>query len=169
MWEGRPVRHRLFRATDALLVPFTLVWFAFAIFWESRVTARSAPPPLVVFGAVFVAIGVYLVAGRFVLRAIASRRTRYVVTNRRVASIGGVSGHRVQMAYTSALPPPVIAERADGSGSLAFGAFPGLGEAFGTRNGWRAWGAEPSGALVLWDIPDVRHVRDLVVGAQAKA
>jgi hypothetical protein len=168
LWEGRPVRHRLFRASDALLVPFSVTWFAFGAFWASSAivdtTADGGDPPAFValWGALFAVVGLYLVAGRFVLRAIASRRTRYVVTDRRVVIVGGVSGHQVRSAYVSDLLPPVVIERRDDSGSLAFGQFPGIGAVFRSGSSWRAWGAEPGDTLVLWDIPDVRHVRDLL-------
>jgi hypothetical protein len=89
-WEGRPVRHRLFRSADALLVPFSIVWWVFAIFWEvsvlvSIVTSDDGPPVFFGFiGIPFTLIGLYLVVGRFAVRAVASRRTRYAVTDWRV-------------------------------------------------------------------------------------
>lgn len=53
-------------------------------------------------------MGLYLVVGRFVVRAIVSRRTRYVVTDRRVLVIGGMSGTRTTSAYLRSLPPPIV-------------------------------------------------------------
>lgn len=173
LWEGCPVRHQLFRPEDAFLVPFSIMWCGFAVFWEATVlgatfTADHAPPAFfALWGIPFVLAGLYLVVGRFVVRAITSRRTRYVLTDRRVVIIGGVSGTRMMSAYLNSLPPPVVSERPDGSGSLAFGAFPGIGDLSGSRNGWRAWAGEQSGTPVLWHIPAVRRVRDLVANAQA--
>jgi len=168
LWEGRSLRQRLLRRADAVLVPFSILWCGFAVFWEVSVL-RHAETPLFLrlWGIPFVLVGLYLTIGRFVVRAITTRRTRYVLTDRRIVVLGGVSGARTTSAYLNSLPPPVCAEGSDGSGSLAFGAFPGIGDMFNSRNGWRAWGSEPSATPVLWDIPEVRRVRDLIANSQA--
>lgn len=168
LWEGRSLRHRLLRRPDAVLVPFSILWCGFAVFWEVSALRRAATPLLLqLFGIPFVLVGLYVVFGRFVVRAITMRRTRYVLTDRRVVIVGGLSGARTTSAYLNSLPPPACAEGADGSGSLAFGEFPGIGEMFNSRSGWRAWASEPSATPVLWDIPQVRCVRDLVANSQA--
>jgi hypothetical protein len=167
LWEGRPLRQRLFRRPDALLVPFSILWCGFAVFWEVLALRTSATFFPRLWGIPFVLIGLYLVIGRFVVRAIATRRTRYVLTDRRVLVVGGLSGTRTTTAYLNTLPPPVSAERSDGSGSLAFGEFPGIGEMFNRGTGWRGWAGEPSATPVLWDIADVRRVRDLVANSQS--
>jgi hypothetical protein len=168
LWEGRPSRHRLFRSTDVLLVPLSLMWCAFAVFWESGVLVSGAPIFFVAWGVPFVLFGLYIVAGRFVVRAVSSRRTRYVITDFRVVVHAGWSGNRLTTAYLRALPPPVVTERPDGSGSLAFGSFPGAADVFtgGRRQAWRAWSSEPSATPILRDVPDVRRARDFVAWAQ---
>lgn len=171
LWEGRPVRHRLSRPSDAILVPFSIVWCGFAVFWEASVLAaaiadRGPSIFMALFGIPFVLIGLYLVAGRFVVRAIESRRTRYVITDGRVLVIGGLRGTR--SAYLTSLPPPIVTEQSDRSGSLAFGAFPGTFDVFSRTSGWQAWASEPASMPVLWHIPEVRRVRDLVARVQAE-
>ena len=164
------MRHRVFRRSDALLVPFSLLWCGFAVFWESGALSEGAPFFFALWGAPFVLVGLYIVAGRFVVRAVSSRRTRYTITDRRVLVHSGWSGGRLSTLYLNSLPPPVITEEPDGSGSLAFGAFPGVAEAFtgGRRQGWRIWSSEPSLTPILWDVPDIRRVRDLVAHAQTQ-
>jgi hypothetical protein len=91
------------------------------------------------------------------------------VTDRRLLVLGqGPSGKRTVSYYLNALPPPVIMEALDRSGSLAFGAFPTLGDSFAHngRNGFRMWSSEPSATPVLRHIPEVRRVRDLIAQAQ---
>lgn len=169
LWEGRPVRHRLLRSTDAVMIPFSLAWCGFAIFWETSVFTGGAPIFFVLWGLPFVVVGLYVVAGRFIVRSVSSRRTRYTLTDKRILIHGGWSGNRLTTAYVKSLPPPVITEQEDGSGSLAFGTFPALSDSFsgGRRIGWRAWSSEPSSIPVFWDIPDVRRVRDFVAHAQS--
>jgi hypothetical protein len=170
LWEGRPLRYPLFRLGDVLLVPFSVLWCGFAVFWEIGVLADGAPIVFRVWGVPFVALGLYFVAGRFVVRAVASRRTRYTITSSRILVHGGWSGGRLTTAYLKSLPPPVITERPDGSGNLAFGAFPGIADAFtgGRRRAWSAWSSEPSATPILREVPDVRRVSDFVAHAQAQ-
>jgi hypothetical protein len=163
-WEGRPVRAQLFRPPDAILIPFSIVWSGFAV----GVAAGSVfgGDPGSIFLVPFAAVGLYLLFGRFIVRAIAARHTRYLVTDRRVLVIGGLSGNKTTSSYLYALPPPILKERPDRSGSLAFGAFPRIGDTYGRSSRGHAWAAEPSSTPVLWNIPEVRFVRDVVANAQ---
>jgi hypothetical protein len=65
------------------------------------------------------------------------------------------------------LPPPVVKHSNDGSGDLAFGAFPGYFDYFGRRT--TIVGTEPIIPFRFRDIPDVLHVRDLIVASQSAA
>jgi hypothetical protein len=179
LWQGRPARRRLLRRTDLILVPLSLLWCGFAVFWESMVLADGAPVFAVVWGVPFVLVGVYIVAGRFVIRAVSLRRARYMVTDARVLVQGGFSGERVTMAYLRSLPPPVITERRDGTGSLAFGAIPGFADLFEGPyrrrwysrhqwNTWRVFADDASPTPILWDVADVRRIRDFVAHAQTR-
>jgi hypothetical protein len=168
LWAGRPLRHRVFRRTDVLLVPISLLWCGFVVFCESGALSSGVPFFVAILGAPLVLFGLYLVAGRFVVRVISPRRTRYTITDRRVLVHSGYSGGRLITGYLNSLPPPVIAEEPDGAGSLAFGRFPGIADVFVTRQGWRLWASEPSPTPVLWDVPDIRRVRDFVAYAQTQ-
>ena len=143
LWDGRPLRHRVFRRTDVLLVPISVLWCGFAVFCESGALSSGVPlfamlcVPLVLFG-------LYLVAGRFVVRVISPRRMRYTVTDRRVLVRCAWPGGRLITGYLNSLPPLVITEQPDGSGSLAFGRFPSIADVFWHRQGWRLWASEPS-------------------------
>ena len=39
LWSGGPADGVLFFPRDALLIPFSVFWLGFAIFWESSVVA----------------------------------------------------------------------------------------------------------------------------------
>ncbi|NMO56855.1 hypothetical protein HH310_37495 [Actinoplanes sp. TBRC 11911] len=177
LWQGRPLRHRLFRRADLFLVPVSLLWFGVVLFWAARV-----PVLFVVWGVPALLAGLYIFAGRFVVRVVTSRRTRYTLTSARLVVQGGFTGERCTIVYLKSLPPPVISVREDGTGSLAFGEFPTVSDAFEeacrrrpgffffTRRieGWRLWANEPGKTPVLWDIADVRRIRDVVAHAQSR-
>jgi hypothetical protein len=105
LWVGRPDASKLFDATDRFLIPFSLVWGGFAIFWEATVIATGAPLFFVLFGLPFVAFGLYLIFGRFVQRRLVRRRTWYAVTDRRVLVLERKrSGDDLQAAFIDSLP-----------------------------------------------------------------
>ncbi len=123
-WTGEPPTGLLWRRSDWALVPFSLVWTGFALFWESMVISAGAPLVMMLFGVPFVCIGVYLVAGRFAWDANLRARTRYAVTDRAAYIV--VSGFRgVVRRYSGSGLDDVGVERSDdGSGTLRFGPDP---------------------------------------------
>lgn len=73
LWVGQPDPSKHFSSADRFLVPFSLLWASFAVFWE--VSAIFVQPsgestrlffPL--FGLFFVVMGLYFVFGRFITR-----------------------------------------------------------------------------------------------------
>ena len=71
----------MLRASDAFAIPFGLLWCGFAIFWEwSVVSGGRAPWFFELWGVPFVAVGLYLVFGRFIADAYQRGRTVYGIT-----------------------------------------------------------------------------------------
>jgi len=93
-WAGMPNPGRIFHSDDWVLIPFSLLWGGFAIFWEasalgylnfgSKSSAHSAPFFFVLWGIPFILYGQYMIWGRFIVDRWLKRRTFYAVTNRRV-------------------------------------------------------------------------------------
>jgi hypothetical protein len=166
-WEGRPVRHPLLRTQDALVFPQSILGAVFGVAAPvGFMVVDGAPPSLIALvGIPLVLLGFYAVVGRYLIRLIVSRRTRYVLTDRRLLIIGGLFGTRVTSTYLRLLRPPIVIEAPDRSGSLAFGAFPTAWDELKRNSRW-SWVSKPSNEPVLWHIPDVSRVRDLVADAQ---
>lgn len=85
VWTGRPAQGLRFYGRDVLLIPFSLMWGGFAIFWEFSVWSMPNSPAVAkIWGIPFVLVGMYLIFGRFFVDAWARKRIRYAVTNKRV-------------------------------------------------------------------------------------
>ncbi len=124
LWAGRPKAGIRFRPQDAFLIPFSLLWGGFALFWETTVLVGGAPIFFGVWGIPFVLLGLYMIAGRFIVDARARSRTYYGLTNRRVILISGTSGRQMKSLLLSAVGDTTVDEHGDGSGTITFGGSP---------------------------------------------
>lgn len=92
LWTGRPDPAKHFGASDVLLVPFSLLWGGFAIFWMVTALVGGAPVPFALFGLPFVAVGLYFIFGRFIYKANRKRQTVYGLTEgRALVAVGSGS------------------------------------------------------------------------------
>ena len=87
LWEGMPAQGIRLNPEDAFMIPFSLVWCGFAIFWELSTFAMGAPTFFSLWGIPFVAAGLYFVFGRFLHAAWKAKHTGYAVTSQRVVFI----------------------------------------------------------------------------------
>ncbi len=84
LWQGRPDdRLFLLRKADGLLIPFSLFWGGFALFWNLSAWAMGAPLFFKLFGLPFLAIGLYVIIGRFFVDQMIRRKTIYALSDRR--------------------------------------------------------------------------------------
>ena len=122
LWQGRPVRRAFqFRGGSWFVVPFTFVWLAFTIFWEVTAFMSHAPFFFLIWGAMFVAIGLYISIGRFYVAGKEAGRTLYVVTDQRILIFGGALRPRLQELSLRSLPAPSLDQATDGVGTISFG------------------------------------------------
>lgn len=121
VWSGRPQQGVLLRGSDVFLIPFSLLWGGFAIFWEYRVYTSGAPLFFLFFGGVFVVVALHLIFGRFVVDSIKRKGTHYGVTNDRVLILSEFPTRKLKSLNLRTLTDITFSNRSDGSGSITFG------------------------------------------------
>jgi hypothetical protein len=124
-WAGRPNPSVIFHSDDWYLIPFSLLWGGFAIFWEASVlgylgNSKGAPSTFMsVWGIPFVVFGQYMIWGRFLYDAWLKRRTYYALTNRRVLILQ--EGWKRKTNSTHLVTIPSIEQEGSYTGTLWFG------------------------------------------------
>lgn len=84
LWTGKPGAGIRFRGADTFLIPFSILWLAFALYWEFTVFLQGGDWFFKLFGAGFFAIGATFMIGRFFIDAYARKNQSYAITNMRI-------------------------------------------------------------------------------------
>jgi hypothetical protein len=122
IWSGTPAQGVLLTSRDWLLIPFSLMWGGFAIFWEATVlTQAKAPNFFALWGIPFILIASYFIAGRFLFDAWVRRGISYALTNRRILISRSAPFSNFTALTLNRLPDASLSERADGRGTIRFG------------------------------------------------
>ena len=141
LWSGKPGKGKLLNKRDIFLIPFSIVWFGFAVFWEASVFLTDAPFLFKLWGIPFILVGLYITVGRFFLNSYIRKRTTYVITNKKVIRR---YKKKVDMLSGSAKSQMSVSVNNDGSGTISFG------DTLNTR------------VFELQNIENVNHVQQLV-------
>ena len=167
LWKGTPRTGIRLRPNDAYLVPFSLFWGGFAIFWEYSAiteTLRRNPSALLftLFGIPFVLMGLYIVFGRFFVDAKMRANTEYAVTNRRAIIVSGLFSRSVRSIDLQSTPEITLSEKADNSGTINFGPVP---YGWGSRRDPWSFGMPSQSAFEM--IENARSVYEIIQQAKS--
>lgn len=121
LWSGQPRSGIRFRVQDAFIIPFSILWCGFAIFWEASVILTDAPFFFKLWGLPFVLFGLYFVFGRFIVDARIRGRTFYGVTDERILIVSGLFAQETKSLQLRTLTDVSLTQRSDGSGTITFG------------------------------------------------
>lgn len=165
LWAGKPPDGVLFRSIDLFLVPFSLMWGGFAIFWEFTVINGKAPFFFKLWGVPFVLIGLYLIFGRFIVDAWQRTKTFYGVTSERILIRSGLWSLTTQSLNLKSLPEVTLSERTSGGGTITFGPSKLFSQMNNPGAGWPGWGPKPT-AMEL--ATDARRVYQIICDARRK-
>lgn len=153
LWRGKPESGHLLGPQDAFMIPFSIFWCGFAVFWT--VTAMSnAPFPFGLFGVPFVCVGLYITVGRFFHTAYLRKKTAYVITTGKIIR---KRGQRIDMLDAKTMPAIQVHARADGTGTIQFG----QPIYYYHRRRHSSWGPDQA-MFTLDNIPDVARVQQIL-------
>jgi hypothetical protein len=177
-WTGQPETSVIFHKEDFFVIPFTLMWGGFAIFWEAGVlgfwtdgkSVHAISLFMSLWGIPFVVIGQYMIWGRFFAAAWMKRRIYYALTNRRALVYQDWGSRKLIAAYLDQIPGIDRESNTRGIGTIRFGSisagnFMATG---GRRTQFDFSGLTNSdGVVVFRDIPNVDSVYQQVESLRA--
>lgn len=142
LWSGRPKSGIVFTGFDAVLIPFSMVWLGFTIhiasFARSGFDLRSSAVT-----TFFLAIGLYMAIGRFIVDWSYRSRLQYIITTQRIVIIShffGKAAHSIGRAHVKSLRLQAFR---DGTGTIHL-APSSWGSVFNGSSYWHAcFGRDP--------------------------
>jgi hypothetical protein len=162
LWAGRPRQGIVLRSSDWVSIPFAAVWlyFVVGIFTTTASSAASAPFPFEVMPFFFVAVGLYLLVGRFIVEAWQRANTFYGLTTECVYIVERYWTGKTRSVSLRTMPELSIEARGDGPGTITFGTGAVLPV-------WGGWPGRSRLTIPAFDsINDARAVYQLIREAQ---
>lgn len=117
LWEGAPEKGFTFTSRDLVMIPFSLFWLAFALFWEFSVITSTSSLFMAIWGLPFVGVGIYLLFGRFIQSICLRNKTFYIITNKKLIIR---SGGKIKLYQAEDIPPMDIHLHKNGNGTILF-------------------------------------------------
>lgn len=118
LWTGKPKAGIVFRQADIFLIPFSIIWCGFAIFWFLMAAQAGI---FALFGIPFIGVGLFFVFGRFLIDAKQRESTTYGITEDRILIRSGVFSKNLQSLKISTLSQMDFTESKNGFGTISFG------------------------------------------------
>lgn len=151
LWRGKPEKGHLLNQGDVVMIPFSIFWCGFAVFWFISAAQTGA---FALFGIPFVCVGIYMTVGRFFLMAHRRKNTAYVITT---AKIIRRQGRRIDMLDAKTMPTIHVTAHTDGTGNIRFG------QIINDRGRGHYNSFDPyQGIFTLENIPDVARVQQIL-------
>jgi hypothetical protein len=123
LWAGRPRQGIFLQPQDAATIPFSVAWCGFACIWTFTAWRGGAPWPMLLFGSLFVGIGLFMVFGRFMSDAKSRGVTFYALTDQRILFVKGLAGssQTVTSIDLKTMGDITMVQAKEGRGSILFG------------------------------------------------
>jgi hypothetical protein len=154
-WTGLPARGVIFTPQDIFVIPFSILWLGFVVFWEVTVVTQGGDPSGLVFGGVMFVFGFTIMVGRFFIDAWVRTRTAYAITGQRALVLRSVFGEKLLSAPLGG--ELRVRQGRGGRGTLEFGSGSRFARFFGAmqRQSWSIWVPSISDDVRFLSVPDV--------------
>ena len=116
LWRGAPEKGHLFNGADVFTSFFGLFFLGFSLFWEWN-AFKTGILFMMFWGIPFVAVGAYLVFGRFIHTAYLRNKTFYIITNQRLLI---KKGRNISIYHANDIPPSTLRIHSNGNGTIFF-------------------------------------------------
>jgi len=120
LWAGQPRKGLTLRASDAIMIPFSLLWGGFWIFRVYSLIRGSGDLFAIIWGIPFVSMVFYLILGRFFVDSWKRDKTYYGVTDQRIIIVSNLFGRKLQSLNIRTLQDFTLEEKSDESGTITF-------------------------------------------------
>jgi len=119
LWAGQPRKGLALRASDAMMIPFSLLWGGGVI--SAEYSAIRSPRGGSGFGGIlFVSIGLYMIIGRFFVDSWKRDKTYYGVTDQRIIIVSNLFGRKLKSLNIRTLLDVTLGQKSDDSGTITF-------------------------------------------------
>jgi hypothetical protein len=162
LWMGQPNPNWLLSPSDVILIPFSLMWGGFAIFWETGALGAAGPSFFALWGIPFVIVGQYFIWGRFVHKYLRRRQTYYAITERRALVLNKLFGSNLKAYFLHQF----ASLNRQGKSVL----FDFNNSSMNLKRNWQDWSGESQpGFYALADAEEVSQlIQDLIVPPKSK-
>lgn len=173
VWSGQPKQGIAFSRSDLLAVPFSLMWGGFAIFWNVGVwtsfpnTGTADDWFFKLWGLPFLAVGLYLIVGRFFHDSWVRKRLLYGVTNERVLILRHTLSPKLTSREIQSLPMLELTEYRDGTGTILFDSDDAGYSMFGRHRGIGSWAPAAGASAQFFRIENPRKIYELIRNPQS--
>jgi hypothetical protein len=167
LWTGQPAGGIRLRGSDAVLIPFSLLWGGFAVFWEWQVLQQGAPGFFALWGIPFVLVGIYIVIGRFFVDAALRTRTYYGLTDQRAIIISGLLTRELRCVWLRNLAEVSLREGPGSRGTIELGSSPWPMSHWFRGTSWPGMSRYQPPGFELIEQP--RHVYNMLQAAQTRS
>ena len=124
LWEGRPSTGLILRPIEVFLIPFSLMWGGFTLYWNVNVWMIDTSGGDMIFqlwGLPFLLVGIYITVGRFWFDVRQRKKLEYLLTDRRILILRQGNNSTTKSVDLKRLPFLELDERQDGTGTIRFG------------------------------------------------
>lgn len=120
LWKGAPERGNLMTKRECKNLFFGFLAFVFLVFWFLGAKRFASDKIFPLFAIPAALICLYNMFGSIVTKAITLKKTRYVITNRKIIR---ARGKKIDFLNGPKLPPSQVETYRNGCGSLYFHSF----------------------------------------------